>query len=99
MSELLSAGELAQALPSLPEWSGDTSAIRRTAEMPDFPTAISVVDRVASEAEQMSHHPDMYIRWKNVTFTCTTHSAGGVTQQDLDLAHRIDDIVSSASPA
>jgi len=44
---------------------------------------------VAIEAEEMNHHPDMDIRWRTVTFTLSTHSAGGVTQLDIELAHRI----------
>ena len=44
----------------------------------------------------MDHHPDIDIRWRKVTFTCSTHSAGGVTSKDIDLARRIDEIIAAA---
>ncbi len=99
MAELLSADEVATAIGTLDDWSGDTSAITRTAALPTFPDAIAVVDRVAETAEEMDHHPDIDIRWRNVTFTCATHSAGGVTALDVTLAHRIDEILKAGAPS
>jgi 4a-hydroxytetrahydrobiopterin dehydratase len=96
MAELLSAGDVATAIGELEDWTGDTSAISRTAALPTFPAAIDVVDRVALVAEEMDHHPDMDIRWRTVTFICSTHSAGGVTDMDVTLAKRIDMIVAAA---
>lgn len=96
MGQTLSADQVTDALHGLAGWSGDTSAIVRTAELPTFPAAIAVVDRVAVVAEELDHHPDMDIRWRKVTFTCSTHSAGGVTEKDLELARRIDEIVAAA---
>ncbi|RIQ21234.1 4a-hydroxytetrahydrobiopterin dehydratase [Jiangella rhizosphaerae] len=80
------------ALEGLPGWSGDTSAITRGVEAPDFPTGIRIVDDVAEAAEAADHHPDIDIRWRTLTFTLATHSEGGVTQKDVDLAGRIDEI-------
>jgi 4a-hydroxytetrahydrobiopterin dehydratase len=97
MAELLSAGEVAAALAELNNWAGDGSAIRRTVALPGFPSAIDVVDRVALVAEEMNHHPDIDIRWRTLTFTCATHSAGGVTGRDIDLARRIDEIVAAVA--
>ena len=51
--------------------------------------------RVAEIAEEMNHHPDMDIRWRTVTFSLATHSVGGVTQLDVELAHRIDGVTAS----
>jgi 4a-hydroxytetrahydrobiopterin dehydratase len=99
MPDLLDADTVAARLSELDGWSGDPSAIRRTVELPSFPAAISVVDRVAEAAEERDHHPDIDIRWRTLTFTCSTHSAGGVTQHDLDLASRIDQIVLTALAA
>jgi 4a-hydroxytetrahydrobiopterin dehydratase len=93
MAELLDAEAVTTALKGLAGWSGDTKAITRTAQLPTFPDAIAVVDRVAVVAEEMNHHPDIDIRWRNLTFRCATHSAGGVTRLDIDLARRIDEIV------
>jgi 4a-hydroxytetrahydrobiopterin dehydratase len=93
MAELLDAEAVSTALRGLVDWSGDTKAITRTAELATFPDAIAVVDRVAVAAEEMNHHPDIDIRWRNLTFRCATHSAGGVTRLDIELARRIDEIV------
>jgi 4a-hydroxytetrahydrobiopterin dehydratase len=96
MAELLSADQVAAGLADLDDWSGDTSGITRTAALPTFLSAIAVVDRVATVAEEADHHPDIDIRWRNLTFSCATHSAGGVTAKDLALARRIDEIVAAA---
>lgn len=96
MAELLQAGELQSALAARPGWTGDTSRITRTVALPSFPQAVAVVNRVAEVAEEMDHHPDIDIRWRTLTFSCATHSAGGVTARDMDLAHRIDEIVAAA---
>jgi 4a-hydroxytetrahydrobiopterin dehydratase len=48
-------------------------------------------------AEELDHHPDIDIRWRNLTFACATHSAGGVTARDIELAGRIDEIVAARS--
>ena len=93
MAELLSADEVARELSTLDGWQGDAREITRTAELPTFPAAITVVDRVAEIAEEMNHHPDIDIRWRKVTLRCATHSAGGVTGLDVRLAHHIDEIV------
>jgi 4a-hydroxytetrahydrobiopterin dehydratase len=89
MSRLLSAEEILQQLTTLPGWQGTTESLQCKYGFPDFPTAIAAVSSVANEAEEMNHHPDIDIRWRNVTFTLATHSAGGVTQLDIELAHRI----------
>lgn len=96
MSEVLEPDEVRSALGTRPGWGGDPTAISRTVELPSFPEAIAVVNRVADVAEEMDHHPDIDIRWRRVTFRCVTHSAGGVTSRDLDLATRIDELVAAA---
>lgn len=93
MPELLGSGAVREALAALPGWTGDETAIARTVALPSFPEAIATVDRVATVAEEVDHHPDIDIRWRTLTFRCSTHSAGGVTARDLDLARRIDDIL------
>jgi len=96
MGEKLSATQVTEALGGLSEWAGDPSAISRTVALPTFTAAIDVVDQVAVVAEEMDHHPDIDIRWRKVTFTCSTHSDGGVTTKDIDLARRIDEIIAAA---
>jgi 4a-hydroxytetrahydrobiopterin dehydratase len=93
MAQLLTSEALKDALGALPGWDGDTDGIRRTVTAPDFPTGIKIVDAVAEVAEEIDHHPDINIRWRKVTFALRTHSAGGVTEKDIDLAARIDVIV------
>ena len=61
-------------------------AIEKTFELPTFPDAIAFVDRVAVQAEAADHHPDLDIRYTKVRVALSTHSEGGVTQKDLDLA-------------
>jgi 4a-hydroxytetrahydrobiopterin dehydratase len=89
MSRLLTDEEVGRQLGDLPEWTRDGDVIRATYEAPDFPSAITLVDEVAVEAEGMDHHPDMDIRWRTVAFALSTHSAGGLTQLDIELAHRV----------
>jgi 4a-hydroxytetrahydrobiopterin dehydratase len=90
MADTLTPEELGRELRKLPEWEGDQTAISRTVQLETFPAAITLVDAVAVAAETRDHHPDIDIRWRNVTFVLTTHSAGGVTAKDLELAAEID---------
>lgn len=93
MAELLEADAVFAALAGLDGWSGDPTALTRTVELPSFPAAIAAVDRVAEVAEELDHHPDIDIRWRTLTFRLSTHSAGGVTQRDVELARRINGIL------
>jgi pterin-4a-carbinolamine dehydratase/1-acyl-sn-glycerol-3-phosphate acyltransferase len=93
MPDLLDGDAVATALEALDGWSGDPTALTRTVQLPSFPDAVAVVDRVAVAAEEMDHHPDIDIRYRTLTFVCATHSAGGVTELDIELARRIDGIV------
>jgi 4a-hydroxytetrahydrobiopterin dehydratase len=89
---LLSAEDIDRGLADLPGWGGDPADIRCKYVAPDFPAAIALVDAVAVAAEEANHHPDIDIRWRDVLFVLSTHSAGGVTDKDLRLAGRIDGI-------
>ena len=92
MSDVLTDAQVAAALADLPGWAGNCASIHRAVEFPTFPAAIDGVVAVGEAAEELNHHPDMDIRWRTVTFTLSTHSAGGVTALDIDLARRIDEI-------
>lgn len=92
MADVMDDAALRTALADLPEWDGDTQGIRRTVKAPDFPMGIRIVDEVATIAEDRGHHPDIDIRWRNLHFTMVTHSAGGVTQADIDMARAIDEV-------
>jgi len=89
---LLSSADIDTALDALPGWGGDAADIRCRYRATDFPTAIALVDAVAVVAEEAGHHPDIDIRWREVLFVLSTHSEGGVTGKDLELAERIDGI-------
>jgi 4a-hydroxytetrahydrobiopterin dehydratase len=86
----LSDDEIAEAL-SGSNWRREGDAIVRDLELPDFATAIALVNRVADLAEAANHHPDILVHsWNKVRLTVTNHSAGGLTQADFDLAATID---------
>jgi 4a-hydroxytetrahydrobiopterin dehydratase len=93
--EQLSAVDVARALADLKDWTGDTASLRRSVKASSFAAGIRLVDAVAEIADAMDHHPDIDIRWTTITFVCSTHSAGGVTELDVELARRIDDMASS----
>ena len=93
MPALLDDAAIDTALQDLPGWEREDDALVRTAELPSFPVAIGVVARVGEIAESRDHHPDMDIRWRTVTFRCSTHSEGGITQFDVDLAKAISEQV------
>lgn len=88
---LLTREEIARQLPA--GWAGEPDRLTWSCSLPSFRAAIDVVDEVADDAEEMDHHPDVDIRFRRLEFALSTHSAGGVTQLDIELAHRIADIV------
>jgi 4a-hydroxytetrahydrobiopterin dehydratase len=83
------------ALPNLNDWKRDQGALRRSVKFPSFLAGIDAVRRVAEHAEAKDHHPDIDIRWRTVTFALVTHSAGGITQNDIDMARDIDGILAN----
>jgi len=96
---LLTPTEIAHAVLALPGWGGDSEALRCRYTAPDFPAAIALVDAVAIAAEDAGHHPDIDIRWRDVLFVLSTHSEGGVTGKDLDLATTIAGLAERAGSA
>ena len=89
MADLLSDDAVSTALADLPGWERDGDSLVRTARLPGFLDAIAVVDAVAREAEAADHHPDIDIRYDTLTFRLSTHSEGGLTAKDPDLARKI----------
>jgi len=75
------------------EWTGDARALSTRVQAASFLEAIAWVNAIALAAEDLDHHPDIDIRWRTLHLVLSTHSQGGVTQLDLDLARRIDTIV------
>jgi len=89
MSRLLSDEEIERQLADLPGWQRDAESLVASYTAPDFPAAVQLVVSACDEAEQMQHHPDVDLRWKVTHWRLSTHSAGGLTQLDIELAHRI----------
>ena len=88
--KLLSNEEIAERLRTHPSWSLQGREIRRTYAHKDFVHAMGFVNSVALLAEKANHHPDIDIRWNSVTLALSTHSAGGLTEKDFNLAGEID---------
>ncbi len=89
--DLLDEATVVDALAGLPGWERRGNELVRTYTSADFRTAMELVNQVAELAEAAAHHPDIDIRWNQVTLTLSTHSAGGLTAADLDLAARIEE--------
>ena len=96
MPTVLTAAEVAGALAGLPGLTGGVAGIERSVTAGSFLGGIRLVDAVAEVAEAADHHPDIDIRWRTVTFRLSTHSAGGVTELDLELARQIDALAARA---
>ena len=86
----LSPEAVTRALEDLPLWSGDADGLRRTVELPSFRDAVAAIVAIADVAEEMDHHPDVDLRWRTLHLVLVSHSAGGVSELDLELARRID---------
>jgi 4a-hydroxytetrahydrobiopterin dehydratase len=87
--DLLSDNDISTELASLPAWTRAGDSITGTVKLADFRAAMLYVGAVAYLAEEANHHPDILIQWNRVTLTLSTHSAGGLTRADIDLARRI----------
>ncbi|TDC60439.1 4a-hydroxytetrahydrobiopterin dehydratase [Actinomadura sp. GC306] len=90
MAGILDDAAIDGRLRDLPAWRRDGGTIGRQVRAPSFMAGIDLVGDVARAAEDADHHPDIDIRWRTVTFALTTHSAGGLTGKDFDLAAVID---------
>lgn len=93
MTDLLNDTQVTEALTHLPEWRQEGPTLTRTVEFASFTQAIQAVNRVAEIAEIEHHHPDVDIRWRKVSFHCSTHSEGGITSKDVSMAEEIDGVV------
>ncbi|MEK7950790.1 4a-hydroxytetrahydrobiopterin dehydratase [Luteolibacter soli] len=93
MSDLLEDEDLSSALKKCPEWEYEKNAITRTFEFEEFMDGIDFVNSVADIADEAQHHPDIRINYTKVTLKLTTHDAGGVTEADVELAQRVDNLV------
>ncbi|MEJ7629730.1 MAG: 4a-hydroxytetrahydrobiopterin dehydratase [Nocardioidaceae bacterium] len=91
MPDVLGTAEVDRLLDAeLSRWSREGDSLIRDVESETFALGIRLVDSVAVVADEMDHHPDIDIRWTTTTFRLSTHSAGGITTNDVELARRID---------
>ena len=92
----LDYGEIKERLKRLRGWvlaEGKTERIEKTFEFKNFVEAVSFVNSIVPLAEEANHHPDITINYRKVKLALTTHSEGGITEKDFDLAEKIETIV------
>jgi 4a-hydroxytetrahydrobiopterin dehydratase len=87
---LLGDEEIERGLAGLDGWERRGEAIAKAFKRGDFVGSVAFVDSLVGPAEEMGHHPDLEISWDTVTVTISTHSEGGLTAADLELAARIE---------
>jgi 4a-hydroxytetrahydrobiopterin dehydratase len=87
---LLGDSEIEQRLGELDGWERDGEAIVKTFERGDFVGSVRFVESLVEPAEAMNHHPDLEISWDKVKVSISTHSEGGLTAGDFELAAKID---------
>jgi 4a-hydroxytetrahydrobiopterin dehydratase len=87
---LLSDAEIEDRLAALPEWQRAGAAIRRAYKCGDFVGSVAFVESMVAPAESLGHHPDLEVSWVRVTVTISTHSEGGLTAADFELAAELD---------
>jgi len=90
MPKRLSQKEILEKLKGLSGWRRNRQEISRTYAFSGFIPAMAFANHVADLAERMDHHPDILIQYNKVTLTLSTHSAGGLTALDFELAKKID---------
>jgi 4a-hydroxytetrahydrobiopterin dehydratase len=93
----LSPEAIAEKLKALSGWEAKDNAISKLFRFKEFMDGIRFVNRVAEMAEAADHHPDILINYTRVTFTCSTHTDGGVTEKDTKLAEQIERAFASQS--
>lgn len=87
---VLSDAEIDTRLGELDGWRRSGEAIAKTFERGDFVGSVRFVESLVEPAEAMNHHPDLEVSWDKVTVTISTHSEGGLTANDFELAGKID---------
>jgi 4a-hydroxytetrahydrobiopterin dehydratase len=87
---VLTDEEIGARLDDAEGWERDGDAIRKQFKFDDFKGSVDFVNRITPPAEEMNHHPDLAISWNTVTVSLSTHSQGGLTENDFELASKID---------
>jgi len=92
---LLEDSEITERLEGLDGWEREGDAITRSFDRGDFVGSVEFVKSIVEPAEEMGHHPDLEISWATVKVTITSHSEGGLTANDFELAGRIDSLAAA----
>ena len=88
---LLTQNEIRKNLSTLSGWTQEENQITKQFQLKDFAEALSFVNKLGAEAEKLDHHPDIFIHsWNKVKITISTHSEGGITKKDFQLAEKIE---------
>ena len=95
MPELLNPEAIQTLLMEVPQWKLEGDLISRTVTFPSFLEAVGAVNEIAQQAEAMNHHPEIDIRWRTVRLALSTHSVGGLTTADFQLAKKLDHLLPS----
>jgi 4a-hydroxytetrahydrobiopterin dehydratase len=85
--------QVAERLAALPGWYYEDGWIRRQLKTDGWPTTLMLVNAIGYLAEAAYHHPDLSVTWAKVGVKLKTHSAGGITDKDFDLARKIEEVV------
>jgi 4a-hydroxytetrahydrobiopterin dehydratase len=89
---VLSDDEIGRRLATLEGWEREGNALKRQLKFQDFQGSVDFVNRITPVAEDMNHHPDICISWNTVDLTLSTHSEGGITESDFELARQVDQL-------
>ena len=90
---LLGEDEVEARLGELEGWRRDGDTIVKEFKLEDFVGSVDFINRLLPVAEEMNHHPDLQVSWNTVAVSITTHSEGGLTENDFELAKSIDPLV------
>ena len=87
---LLNDDQIRERLEGLEGWEREGKSIKKEFKLEDFKGSVDFVNRLTPVAEEMNHHPDLEISWNTVKVSISTHSEGGLTENDFELAGKVD---------
>lgn len=92
--KLLTTEEIKEKLNDVADWKIENNKLIKEYKLKNFSEAIAFIVKIGIEAEKLDHHPDLFLYgWNNVKVILSTHSANGITENDINLAHKIEQIV------
>ena len=93
MSEKLTDSEITEKLKSMDKWSYENCSIKKCYKTGSYPATMGLITAIGGIAQRLNHHPDyILMKYREIEVSFSTHSAGGVTQKDIDIAEEIDKI-------